>query len=317
MTNGQQRSTLSLLRFVWRRVLRSALVLIGASIGVFVLLRVVPGDPARLILTDLASEAEIEALRQTLGLDRPLPVQYWIFLTDAIQGDFGTSYIYRTSAIHVVLERLPGTIKLAVAAIGLAFTVAIPLGVWVAHRRGSKVDHIGSFAALLGQSTPNFWTGAMLVLVFSLHFQWFPTSGADSLRSYVLPTISLGLVQIAVLYRVMRSSTLDVLSEEYVWTARAKGLGNARLLVHHVGRNAIAPVLTIAGLQFGHLLGGAVIIESLFAWPGIGKLAVDAIIFRDYPVVQAVLLVSALLFIAINLLVDLAYGFIDPRIRHA
>lgn len=303
--------------FLLRRVARAVAVLLGASLGVFLLLRVAPGDPARLFLPEIATDQEVAALRRELGLDRPLPTQYAIFLRDALRGNLGTSYLYREPALSVALGRLPATVALAGCALGFAVLIALPLGLIAAIRRDSWLDYGGSVGALVGQSAPNFWTGAMLVVIFAVWLRWLPTSGLDEWRSFILPTVSLGLFQTAILYRLTRASVLQVLAQEYVRTARAKGLSEATVRWRHVLRNTLIPIITVGGFQFGQLLGGAAVIETLFAWPGIGKLGIDAILRRDYPVVQVVLLLSTSLFIGVNLLVDLLYSVVDPRIRRA
>jgi len=296
------------------RTARAGLVLLAASVIIFLLLRVAPGDPARLLLPENASAQEVEVLRNELGLDLPLPRQYAVFLTGILQGDLGESYRYRQSALSVVLERMPATIALAFAALAVAALVAIPLGLLSAWYRDSFADHVGGVIALLGQSVPNFWTGALLVTLFAVTLGWLPTSGMSSWKSFVLPSISLGLFQAATIYRVTRSAAIETLRQDFVWVVKSKGVGTMNLSLRHILRNSLIPVLTISAFQLGQLLGGAAVIETIFAWPGIGKLAIDSILQRDYPVVQAVLLVSTALFVVINLVVDALYAVIDPRI---
>lgn len=303
-----------MIRYLLTRILRAALVLLAASVVIFLLLRVAPGDPARLLLPENATAEEVAVLRQELGLDLPLMQQYGVFLKGIIQGDLGDSYRYRQPALAVVLERLPATVALAFTALALAMLVAIPLGLLSGWYRDSLADHVGGVLALLGQSLPNFWTGALLVTLFAVTLGWLPTSGMTGWRSFVLPSISLGLFQAATIYRVTRSAAIDTLRQDYVWVVKSKGVGALSLSLRHVLRNSMIPVLTISAFQLGQLLGGAAVIETIFAWPGIGKLAIDSILQRDYPIVQAVLLVSTALFVFINLIVDALYAIIDPRI---
>lgn len=303
-----------MVKYLISRTIRAGLVLLAASVVVFLLLRVAPGDPARLLLPENATVEEVNVLREELGLNRPLLSQYGFFLAGIFRGDLGESYRYRESALAVTLERVPATMSLAFAALSVAAFVAIPLGLMTARYKDSIADHVGTVAALLGQSIPNFWTAALLVSLFAVTLGWLPTSGMTDWRSFILPAISLGLFQAATIYRVTRSAAIDTLKQDYVWVVKAKGVGAFSLLVRHVLRNSLIPVLTISAFQLGQLLGGAAIIETIFAWPGIGKLAIDSILQRDYPVVQAVLFVSTALFITINLIVDALYVVIDPRI---
>jgi peptide/nickel transport system permease protein len=290
------------------------LVLLAASAVVFLLLRVAPGDPARLMLPENATQEEVASLREELGLSRPIIEQYGMFLFDVAHGDLGDSYRYRQPAFEVVLERVPATIALALSALLIAALVSIPLGLISAWYRDTTADHIGSVVALLGQSVPNFWTGAMLVTLFAVILGWLPTSGMMGWKSFILPSISLGLFQAATLYRVTRSAAIETLRQDFVWVVKSKGVGTFVLTLRHVLRNSLIPVLTISAFQLGQLLGGAAVIETIFAWPGIGKLAIDSILQRDFPVVQAVLLISTALFVLINLIVDGLYVVIDPRI---
>jgi peptide/nickel transport system permease protein len=303
-------------RYLARRLANAALTLLGVSLAVFLLLRAIPGDPARMMLPEGTPEEDVARLRVLLGLDRPLPVQYLLFLRDAARGDFGESIQHQAPAIALVGERLPATVELSLAALALALGVAIPAGIVAAVYRQTAYDHLATLAALAGQSIPHFWLGIMLILGFSVQLGWLPTSGRDGPGHLVLPTITLAAFMMALFARLTRSGMLEVLRADYVRTARAKGAREERVVIGHALKNAAIPLVTVVGLQFGALLGGAVVTETVFAWPGVGKLVIDAIHRRDYPVVQAVLLVSAALFIAINLLVDLAYAALDPRIRY-
>ena len=303
--------------YILRRVAQSALTLLGVSVLVFVILRVLPGDPARMLLPDGAPETAVAELNRQLGLREPLIVQYGLFLRSVARGDFGQSFQYRAPALRVVLERLPATVQLTAAAMLVTIAAGVSLGIVTAVLRGTRYDVAGTILAVLGQSLPNFWLGIMLILLFGVALRWLPTSGFASWTSLVLPAVTLAAFPTALVARLTRSSMLEILNRDYVRTGRAKGLTEPSVVLRHALRNAAIPVLTVIGLQIGSLLGGAVITESVFAWPGMGKLIVDAIFFRDFPVVQTVLILSATVFVAINLLVDLLYTVIDPRIRYS
>jgi ABC-type dipeptide/oligopeptide/nickel transport system permease component len=302
------------LEFVTRRLLHTALVTLGVVTLAFVALRL-SGDPAATMLPGDASVDELRHLRHTLGLDQPLHVQYVAFLGGAVRGDFGESFRHQQPAFGLVLERLPATLELAFAALLLAVVVALPLGIVAALYRGRAVDMLAMGFAVVGQATPYFWMGIMLILVVSVELGWLPTSGRGGWPHLILPAVTLGTHFAASLARLTRTSMLEVLGQNFVTTARAKGLGEPRVVLAHALKNAAVPVVTLIGLQFGTLLGGAVVTETIFAWPGVGRLAVQSIFVRDYPVVQAGVLVLALVFVAINLAVDLLYGTLDPRIR--
>jgi ABC-type dipeptide/oligopeptide/nickel transport system permease component len=302
------------LEFVARRLLHTALVAVGVVTLVFVALRL-SGDPAASMLPGDASVDELRDLRHALGLDRSVPAQYVAFLRDAVRGDFGESIRHQQPAFGLVLERLPATLELAFAALVLALVVALPLGIVAALYRGRVVDVVAMGFAVVGQATPYFWMGIMLILVVSVELAWLPTSGRGDWRHLILPAVTLGTHFAAAIARLTRTAMLEVLGQQFVTTARAKGLGERRVVLAHALKNAAVPVVTLVGLQFGTLLGGAVVTETIFAWPGVGRLAVQSIFVRDYPVVQAGVLVLALVFVAINLLVDLLYGALDPRIR--
>jgi ABC-type dipeptide/oligopeptide/nickel transport system permease component len=303
--------------YILSRLAQSGLTLLGVSVLVFVILRVLPGDPARMLLPDGAPESAVAELNRQLGLREPLIVQYGLFLRSVARGDFGQSFQYRAPALRVVLERLPATVQLTLAAMLVTIAVGVSLGIFTAVRRGTRYDVAGTIVAVLGQSLPNFWLGIMLILLFGVALRWLPTSGFAGWTSLVLPAITLAAFPTALVARLTRSSMLEILNRDYIRTGRAKGLAEQRVVLRHALRNAAIPVLTVIGLQIGALLGGAVITESVFAWPGMGKLIVDAIFFRDFPVVQTVLILSATVFVAINLLVDLLYTVIDPRIRYS
>jgi ABC-type dipeptide/oligopeptide/nickel transport system permease component len=303
-----------MLRYTARKLVHTAFVALGVVTLVFVALRL-SGDPAATMLPGDASVDELTALRHTLGLDQPLHVQYARFLGSAVTGDFGTSFRHQQPALPLVLERLPATLELAFAALALAVAVALPLGILAALHRGRLADVLAMAFAVVGQATPYFWMGIMLILIVSVELAWLPTSGRGTLAHLILPAVTLGTHFAASLARLTRTSMLEVLGQHFVTTARAKGLPERAVILAHALKNAAVPIVTLIGLQFGTLLGGAVVTETIFAWPGVGRLAVQSIFVRDYPVVQVGVLVLALAFVLINLLVDLLYGFLDPRIR--
>jgi peptide/nickel transport system permease protein len=304
------------LQYTLRKLLHTAFVALGVVTLAFAALRL-SGDPAATMLPGDATVDQLEALRRELGLDQPIYVQYAQFLANALRGDFGISFRHQQPALGLVLERLPATLELAFAALLLAVVVALPLGIVAAIRRGRAVDAVAMGFAVVGQSTPTFWMGIMLILIVSVELGWLPTSGRGGFENLILPAITLGAQFAALLARLTRTSMLEVLGQDFLTTARAKGLRERTVVLRHALKNAAVPVITLAGLQFGTLLGGAVVTETVFAWPGVGRLAVQSILVRDYPVVQAGVFVLALSFVMINLLVDLAYGQLDPRIRHA
>jgi len=273
------------------------------------------GDPVRLMVPEDATERQIAELRHALGLDRSLAVRFTDYLAHALRGDLGPSLRYRKPTLSLILERMPATVELSTAAMAVALLVAIPAGIISAARPGSLLDTLTSTASVAGQALPPFWIGIMLIVLFAVQLGWLPAAGRGGLKHLCLPAITLGLFPMARLTRILRSSLLEVLQEDFIRTARAKGLAELRVLVRHGLRNASIPVLTVAGLTYGNILGGTVITESVFAWPGVGRLALEAVYNRDFPLVQAIVLVVAGIFVLINLLVDLAYGWLDPRIR--
>jgi peptide/nickel transport system permease protein len=300
--------------FVARKALHTLFVAVGVVTLVFAALRL-SGDPAATMLPGDASIEELRDLRRALGLDQPLWAQYLGFLGSAATGDFGVSFRHQQPALPLVLERLPATLELAGASLLLAVIVAMPLGILAALYRGRALDMGAMAFAVVGQATPYFWMGIMLILIVSVELGWLPTSGRGGWQRLVLPAVTLGTHFAAVLARLTRTSMLEVLGQQFVTTARAKGLSELSVVLGHALKNAAVPVVTLIGLQFGTLLGGAVVTETIFAWPGVGRLAVQSIFVRDYPVVQAGVFVLALTFVAINLAVDLLYGLLDPRIR--
>jgi ABC-type dipeptide/oligopeptide/nickel transport system permease component len=303
--------------YVVRRLFFSLFVLWGAVTIIFVVLRLVPGDPAYIMLGPDADQAQVDALRAQLGLDHSLIQQYATYLANVVHLDFGESFRLNADSMSLVLQRVPATIQLASTALLLSLLIGLPLGVIAALRANSWVDRSISVFSLMGQSTPSFWLGIVLILVFARGLQVLPSAGSGTWSHLVLPTITLALPFLAILVRLTRSGLLEVVHEGYVQTARAKGLGEGIVILVHALRNALIPIVTVVGLQFGALLGGTVIVETVFAWPGVGRLLIDSIGRRDYGVVQASILLVATIFVFINLLVDLLYGFLDPRVRLA
>lgn len=305
------------LNFIVRRLVQIIPSLLGITLIVFVLLRL-SGDPVRLLLPEDAPTEQIELLRQSLGLNRPLLVQYVQYLGQLLTGNFGESIRYTNqSVLQIVLERLPATLELAVAALAVAIAISLPVGILAAVKRNSLADRVASSLAVVGRAMPSFWIGLLLIMVFAARLGWFPVSGRDGWRSLILPALTLGISLAALLMRLLRSSMLDVLGQDYVRTSRAKGLTEGRVVTRHALRNALMSYLTVLGLELAGLLGGAVVTEQVFAWPGIGLLAVQAINSRDMGVVQAVVLLASLIVMLTNLLVDVGYALIDPRIRYA
>ena len=304
-----------MLRYCVRRVLLAVPVLIGVATLVFSLIHLVPGDPAQAMLGDGAAPQDIAELRTSLGLDQPLLTQYLAFLRHAVTGDLGKSFRTGQPVTTMIIERIPATAELAFAAMVVAIVIALPLGIVAAVWRGTAIDYGAMTFALAGVSIPNFWLGPLLAIVFAVEFGWLPVSGRGTLAHLVLPAFSLGLALAAILARMTRASLLDELGELYVRAARARGVSNAASITSHALRNSMIPLLTIIALQFGAVLTGAVITETIFAWPGIGRLLIQSIGFRDYPLVQGCILFIAVTYVAVNLVTDLVYGVLDPRIR--
>jgi peptide/nickel transport system permease protein len=305
-----------MLRYLVRRLLLTIPVLLGVATLVFALIHLVPGDPAQAMLGDGASDEEIAQLRQSLGLDRPLLVQYQAFLTGLLKGDLGSSFRYGTPVTREIRDRLFRTLQLAAAAMTVAVLLALPLGIAAAVFRGTAIDHAAMTVALVGISMPNFWLGPLLAILLAVYLGWLPVAGTGSVLHLVLPAMTLGAALAAILARMTRASLLEELRELYVTAARARGLSRFRAVVRHAFRNSLIPVVTIIGLQFGAVLTGTIITETIFAWPGVGRLLIQAINFRDYPLVQGCILFISVTYVMMNLLTDLTYGFLDPRIRY-
>jgi len=300
--------------YLLRRLAQSLIVLLGISVVVFVILHLT-GDPTLLLLPPDASAEEIAKFRRAMGFDDPLYLQYWRFLRGALHGDFGNSLRHDEPALALVWQRMPATLELTAVALGVALVLAIPAGIVSAVFRNTALDYVSTVLALVGQAMPTFWLGIMLILVFSVGLHLLPSSGRGGAANLVLPAVTLGLFTTARIMRLTRSGMLEVLGQDYVRTARAKGVGERRVVWKHALKNAGIPIVTIVGLELGTLLGGAVITETIFAWPGVGRLSVQAIYNRDYPLVQASVFVLASIFVLVNLVVDVLYTYLDPRIR--
>jgi len=302
--------------YLIRRILITIPLALGVVLVVTVSFDLIPGDPAALILGEFATPQAIAELRTSLGLDRSLPVRYVTYVGDILRGDLGVSIRDRRPVTDILAETFPYTIQLALVAILLVLAVGIPLGLLAASRPGSWIDNLIRVTSLAGLSMPVFWTGIVFMVIFSVNLRWFPVSGTGTWRHLVLPAVTLALPSIAVVARMTRSTVLEVLREDFVRTARAKGVAERSLLYKHTLRNALIPVVTVMGLQLGQMLGGAVLTETVFAWPGVGRLTVFAIFNRDFVLMQGLVLVLAMVYVFVNLLVDLSYGVIDPRVRY-
>ncbi|WP_341252578.1 ABC transporter permease [Euzebya pacifica] len=310
--------------YLLRRALQALGVLLGVSVLVFAIIHLVPGDPVRLALGTRFDQETYDALRSRAGLDQPLLQQYVSWLGGVVQGDFGVSFRSGQTVLSMVTERLPATLSLAGAAVVVALLIALPLGVLSAIRQGSRTDTIATAISQFGISVPDFWMGILLILLFSLTLGWLPASGYVGLsedplewaKRLILPGVTVGVVSGAVLTRFVRSSVLESLGEDFVRTAQSKGLSERRIIREHVLPNALVPVITVTGLQLAYLLSGVVVVEAVFAWPGLGQLALDAVQDRDYPVLQGAVMLFAGFFLLVNLLVDLLYAVVDPRIQY-
>ncbi len=299
-----------------RRMALAVPTLLGVTILIFLLIRLIPGDPARVIAGLTASDEEVRRIRVELGLTRPLHVQYAIFLAELLHGNLGTSAATRAPVTEEISLRLRPTVELAISSILLATVVGLTAGIISATRQYSTLDYVVMSVALFGVSIPVFWLGLMLMLLFSVYLHWLPAGGFGGPAHFVLPTIALAAFSIAIIARMTRSSLLETFNQDYVRTAHAKGVRRSAVVLRHALKNALIPVLTVIGLQFGALLGGAILTETTFAWPGMGRLLVNAISSRDYPVIQGIVLVFALLFAVVNLAVDVLYAYVDPRIHY-
>lgn len=302
-------------RYVVRRSLQAVFVILAVLVVTFILLRAI-GDPARLLVSPEGSRENLAQIRHALGLDVPLHVQFVRFMADAVKGDFGNSFTFGRPALGLVLERMPATLLLTLVALGLAVPAGMLLGTISAVRRNSVYDNLATTLAVLGRAVPNFWLSIMLIVVFGAYLKWLPPSGFGTWKHLVMPAVALSAGLAAMVARLTRSSLLEVMGHDFVRTAKAKGLTESRVLYRHVMRNALIPIATVVGLQAGHLLGGAIITETIFAWPGVGRLLTQSIYNYDYPVVQTSVFVISVTFVFLNLAIDLLYALIDPRIRY-
>jgi len=303
------------MHFLASRLFSAFVVVLGVSCLVFLLIHLVPGDPVEVMLGESSQPADREALRQALGLNLPLHLQLWNYLNGLLHLDLGTSLHSRQPIAEILLRRIPATLELAAAGLAVALLIAFPLGILAALRKDTAWDGGAMFFAMLGISVPNFWMGPLLILVFSLWLGWLPVSGREGFSSLILPALTLGTAMAAILSRMVRMTLLEVLGEDYIRTARAKGLPWGQVVLHHALRNAMLPIITLLGLQLGALLAGAVITEIVFSWPGVGQLVIESIQRRDYPVVQACVLLISLTYVLVNTLTDFCYAWLDPRIR--
>jgi peptide/nickel transport system permease protein len=301
-------------RYALRQLVQLLVVIVGISMLAFAILHVI-GDPVTLLLPQNAGKEEYERYNKLLGLDKPIYVQYWKFASRAVQGDFGKSWYADTPAFSLVLQRMPPTLYLTTAGLAMALLIALPLGILAALKRHSFVDTLCTMAAVAGQAMPIFWLGIMLIIIFAVQLRLLPASGYGTWQHFLMPAFTLGAFLAPITMRLVRSGVIEIMNMDYIKTARAKGVGEGVVVVKHAFRNACIPVITVLGLQFGQLLGGAVVTETVFAWPGVATLTVDAIRNQDFPVVQCAVVLLALIIVAVNFIVDMIVGLIDPRIR--
>ncbi|MBS5546672.1 MAG: ABC transporter permease [Lachnospiraceae bacterium] len=305
-----------MVKYIIRRLIAMIPVVIGITFLVFMIMQLAPGDPVRMILGDSAEPEAIEAMREEMGLNDPVLVQYGRYMVNLLHGDMGTSYTNQRPVAHEVFSRVPATFELALVSAVVSILIAIPLGVVAAVKQNTLFDNLSMVLSLVGISMPAFWLALMLMLVFSLRLGWFPVQGnSDGWRSFVLPSIAIGFMNMAAIARTTRSSMLETIRQDYIRTARSKGISEGEVIMHHAFGNALIPTITVVGVQLGGLLGGAVLTETVFAWPGLGRLMVQAVNGRDVPVVMGCIVILSIGFSIVNLIVDLAYGFIDPRVR--
>ncbi|KGG80390.1 nickel ABC transporter permease [Caloranaerobacter azorensis] len=302
-------------KYILHRLLLLIPVILGVTFIVYSIMYLTPGDPAQIILGESAPPEKVEQLREEMGLNDPFIVQYFRFIKNGLKGDFGRSYSTRRPVFEEIFARFPATLKLTIAGVLVAIIIGIPVGIISATKQYSLFDNVSMIGALLGVSMPNFWFGLMLVLVFSVTLKWLPSGGDNGLSSLVLPAITLGTSAAALITRMTRSSMLEVIRQDYIRTARAKGVLEKKVINKHALKNALIPIITVVGLQFGYLLGGAVLTETVFSWPGVGRLLVDAIRQKDTPMVLASVVFVSVTFSFVNLMVDILYAYVDPRIK--
>lgn len=302
--------------FVTKRLAELAVVLIAVAFIVFASTRMMPGDPARLIAGPTASDQAVQSIRTALGLDEPLLTQFFSWLGGVVQGDFGTSFYYGTAALPEVMSRFPATLQLAGASILVSGVLGVAMGILAAVYRGTVIDRTVIILSLIGICVPAFWSGLMLIWYFSVVLQWLPSTGMGTWQHFILPSFTLGLFGLGLIARITRAAMLETQNEDFIRTARAKGLTELRVIFGHTLKNALIPVVTVAGLQFGGYLGRAVVTETVFSWPGLGRLVIQSVQNRDFTIIQAAVLLMATTFVLVNLLVDVAYAVLDPRIRY-
>ncbi len=305
-----------MINYIIRRIVYMIPTFVGAMIAIFIILRMLPGDPARLIAGPEALEEDVARIRQQLGLDKPLYIQFIDYISSVLRGDLGTSLRTRTPVLSEILYRFPYTLTLAIVAEAIAVLIAIPLGIISALKPGAKLSYAISIFSLIGSSVPVFWVAIIFIYVFAVELKILPSGGAESPRHIILPALTLALALIGNLIRITRAAVLDVLSSNHVVTAVAKGLSRGKVITRHILRNSLIPITTVIGIQIGVLLGGAIVTEYVYAWPGIGSLLMESIFARDYPMVQGIIMFMILIFMIINLLVDILHGLIDPRVRY-
>lgn len=301
-------------QYLWNRLAAGLLVIFGISVFTFALVHMIPGDPVRMMLGQKATQEQVEQLREQMGLNKPVVEQYATYVTGIAQGDFGTSLKTGQPVLTEIFNRFPATLKIAVSAILIAIVVGIAMGILAAKYKDTIVDRAVLTLATLGVSIPGYWLGLLLMLLFAVKWKWFPIAGGTGLQDLILPSLTLGVYASTIICRLTRSGMLEVLSQDYIRTARAKGIDESLILFRHAFRNVMIPVVTVVGLQMASLLGGAVLIEQVFSWPGIGTLAIDAILSRDFPMIQGTTLFMGIVYVSVNIVIDLLYGFIDPRI---
>lgn len=304
-----------MLKYALRRILGMIPTLFIVITCVFFFVRLIPGDPARLVAGEQATDADVQVVRTQLGLDQPVPVQYFKYVTGIVKGDLGTSLRTKRPVSEEIRLRYSNTLKLTFLSLGWATIVGVLAGVWSGRNRSKWQDYLGMTGAVSGISLPSFWVGFLLIMAFSVKLRWFPTTGASGIESYILPSITLGISIAAIIARFTRSSIVEVMKEDYIRTARAKGLKESVVVWKHAFRNSLLSVVTVVGLQFGFLLGGAVVVEAVFAFPGLGSLLIQSVNFRDYPAIQSLILIFSLQFIVINMLVDILYAVLNPEIK--
>lgn len=302
--------------YIIRRLLQAIIVVLGVSVIIFFLLHLAPGDPARMVAGEYALEEQVEIIREQMGLNKPLYVQYWIFMKNALRGDLGTSLHFKEDNLEFIMHYLPNTIKLTLAAFMVAFVGGMTLGILAGAKKDTFWDLGGMGVAVLGQSASPVWIGIVLLFLFAVHWRLVPPFGMGSWKHYILPSVSLGFPQMAMIARLCRGELVEVMNADYIKTARAKGLPERVVLFTHAVRNVLISVITFLGMRFGQFLGGAVVTETIFNWPGMGRMIVRAVLGRDYPLVQASILIFSILLVLINLIVDISYAYINPRIQY-